>query len=79
MITQSKAYLEVSCWQLEWSYKNLTILETQWPNSITKVCTILVSYYIEGADQENESGFVCKRWIARLDWNYKEWYQTKLE
>ena len=44
-----------------------------------KVCTILVWYYIEGANQENESGFVYKRRIARLDWNYKEWYQTKLK
>ena len=44
-----------------------------WP----KVCTILVWYYIEGANQENESGFVYKRRIARLDWNYKEWYQTR--
>ena len=42
-----------------------------------KVCTILVWYYIEGANQENESGFVYKRQIARLDWNYKECYQTK--
>ena len=46
---------------------------------IAKVCTILVWYYIEGANQENESGFVYKRRIARLDWNYKEWYQTKLK
>ena len=46
-------------------------------DNITKVCTILVWYYIEGANQENESGFVYKRRIARLDWNYKEWYQTK--
>ena len=28
--------------------------------SITKVCTILVWYYIEGADQENESVFCVK-------------------
>ena len=48
-------------------------------NFLSKVCTILVWYYIEGADRENESGFVYKRRIARLDWNYKEWYQTKLE
>ena len=27
----------------------------------TKVCTILVWYYIEGANQENESGFLFKK------------------
>ena len=54
-----------------WNYKSDLSFET-------KVCTILVWYYIEGANQEYESGFVYKRRIARLDWNYKEWYQTKL-
>ena len=44
-----------------------------------KVCTSLVWYSIDREDQENESIFLYKRRIARLDQNYKEWYQTKLK
>ena len=42
-----------------------------------KVCTSLVWYSIDREDQENESIFLYKRRIARLDQNYKELYQTK--
>ena len=45
----------------------------------TKVCTSLVWYSIDREDQESESIFLYKRRIARLDRNYKEWYQTKVK